>query len=47
MYFLISANLICRSLDISKYFREALGLRDNVSRLYIVYIANHCLFVNV
>ena len=24
-----SANLICRSTDISKYFRESLGIRDN------------------
>ena len=30
-----SANLICRSTDISKYFRESLGIRDNESRLYI------------
>ena len=30
-----SANLICRSLDISKCFREALGIRDNESRLYV------------
>ena len=30
-----SANLICRCTDISKYFRESLGLRDNESRLYI------------
>ena len=32
--FLISANVISRSSDISKYSREALGLRDNESRLY-------------
>ena len=31
--FLNSANLICRGTDISKYFRESLGLRDNESRL--------------
>ena len=24
-----SANLICRSADISKYFRESLGIRDS------------------
>ena len=30
-----SANLICRSTDISKYFRESLGIQDNESRLYI------------
>ena len=34
-FFLKSANLICRSTDISKYFRESLGVRDNESRLYI------------
>ena len=34
-FFLNSANLICRGTDISKYFRESLGLRDNGSRLYI------------
>ena len=33
-FFVSSANLICRSSDISKYFREDLGLRDNESRLY-------------
>ena len=30
-----SANLICRGTDVSKYFRESLGIRDNESRLYI------------
>ena len=35
-FFLISAQLICRSLDISKYFRGALGLRNNESRLYFM-----------
>ena len=34
-FFLSSANLICRSTDISKYFREFLGIRDNESRLYM------------
>ena len=33
--FLNSANLICRSTDISKCFREFLRLRDNESRLYM------------
>ena len=33
-FFLNSANLICRDTDISKYFREFLGLRDNESRVY-------------
>ena len=27
--FLSSENLICRGMNISKYFRESLGLRDN------------------
>ena len=35
IFFLNSANLICRTADISKYFRESLGIRDNESRLYI------------
>ena len=36
LFFLLlnSANLICRGTDISKYFRESLGIRDNESRLY-------------
>ena len=33
--FLGSANLICRGTDISKCFRESLGLRDNESQLYL------------
>ena len=33
--FLTSATLICRGTDISKYFRESVGIRDNESRLYI------------
>ena len=33
--FLNSANLICRSTDISKCFRGSLRLRGNVSRLYV------------
>ena len=32
-FFLKSANLICRSTDISKYFRESLETLDNESRL--------------
>ena len=36
-YFLKSANLTCQSMDISKCFRESLGLRDNESRLYIIW----------
>ena len=36
-YFLLnSANLICRGTDISKYFRESLGLQDNESQLYML-----------
>ena len=34
-FFLNSANLICQSIDISKYFRESLGIPDNESRLYL------------
>ena len=32
--FVNSANLTCRGADISKYFRESLGLCDTESRLY-------------
>ena len=35
LFFLNSANLICQGMDISKYFRESLVLRDNDSQLYI------------
>ena len=35
VFFLNSANLICRSTDISKYFKQSLGIRDNESRLYV------------
>ena len=34
-FFLNSANLIYRGMDISKYFRESLGIRDNKSRLHL------------
>ena len=34
-FFLNSANPICRDMDILKYFRESLGIRDKESRLYI------------
>ena len=34
--FLSSANLICRSMDISKCFRGSLRLRENESGLYDV-----------
>ena len=36
-FFLNSTNLICRTTDISKYFRESLGIRDNESRLYYIF----------
>ena len=35
--FLTLSTLICRGTDISKYFSESLGIRDNESRLYILY----------
>ena len=31
IFFLNSTNLVCRGMDISKFFRESLGLRDNKS----------------
>ena len=34
LFFLNSANLICRDTDISYYFRESLELRDNESQQY-------------
>ena len=37
LFFLNSANLAYPGTDISKYFRESLGLRDNGSRLNIRY----------
>ena len=33
--FLTLSTLICRGTDISKYFSESLGIRDNKSRLYL------------
>ena len=33
--FLTLSTLICRGTDISKYFSESLGIRDNESQLYI------------
>ena len=35
--FLNSATLIFQGMDILKFFRESLGIRDNESRLYL-----HC-----
>ena len=52
-FFLNSANLICRTTDISKYFRESLGIRDNESRLYFwntLYGMNldlYCLYTSI
>ena len=37
--FLTLSTLICRGTDISKYFSESLGLRDNESRLYMALFA--------
>ena len=37
LYFLNSAHLICRSTDISKCFNGSLRLRDNESRLYLLF----------
>ena len=37
--FLTSATLIFRGTDMSKCFRESLGIRDNDSRLHLVAIA--------
>ena len=39
-FFLNSANLICRGTDISTYFKESLGIRDNESLLYFLNSAN-------
>ena len=36
-----SANLICRSTDISNCFIESLGVRDNESRLYFLIILHY------
>ena len=41
--FLNSANLICRSTDISKCFRGSLRFRDNESRLYLYSEVTHVL----
>ena len=34
--FLTHSTVICRGMDISKYFSESLGIRDNESRLYLI-----------
>ena len=41
--FLALSALICRGTDISTYFSESLGIRDNESRLYIGY---HCFYMS-
>ena len=41
LFFLNSANLICQGKDISKYFRESLGIRDNKST--VLRVNNDCL----
>ena len=43
--FLTFATLICRGTDISKCFRESLGIRDNESRLYIISSAPRNIYV--
>ena len=35
LFFLNPTTLICRGMDISNYFSESLGLRDNKSQLYL------------
>ena len=40
--FLTLSTLICRGTDISKYFSEFLGIRDNESRLYFI---SHLIYV--
>ena len=39
IFFFNSANLICQGTDISKYFRESLGIRDIESQLYFICFA--------
>ena len=45
-FFLSSENLICRGTDISKCFRESLGIRNNESRLYVSYFITLLLYLN-
>ena len=42
IFFLSSADLICRGTDISKYFRESLGIQVNESRLYTTGLLAKC-----
>ena len=46
-FFLNSENVICRGTDISKCFRESLAIRDNESRLYILYIGVLTIYIGV
>ena len=43
--FLTLSTLICRGTDISKYFSESHGIRDNESRLYILLPSRHIINV--
>ena len=45
LFFLNSTNLICQGMDISQYFRESLELRDNESRLYLVFWPLHVMII--
>ena len=40
-----SANLICRSTDISKCFRGSLRLRDYESRLYLDFLVGYLILL--
>ena len=40
IFFLTSATLICRGTDISKCFRESLGIRDNESTVFLSWSRN-------
>ena len=41
IYFVLNfVNLTCQGMDISKYFRKSLGLRDNESRLFYIFFGN-------
>ena len=40
------STLICRGMDISKWFSESHGIRDNDSRLYILVLINGNKLIN-
>ena len=45
--FLNSVNLICRCTDISKYFRESLGIGDNIWRMFLLSVwTNGTIYMN-